>query len=120
MRPFSETDTTRRNEMSCIRQGKLKVESLHRAAETLKLLAHPQRLRIIEVLEREKEVPVHALMTETGFPQSVVSAHLNKMRRAGLLTSRREGKEVWYSITDPRALSILNCICTHCSDGDFE
>ncbi len=104
----------------CIREGRLTVEALGRAAETLKMLAHPQRLRIIEILEREQEVPVHALIKETGFPQSVVSQHLNQMRRVGLLTAERRGKEMWYSITDPRALSILNCICTHCSTGDFE
>ncbi|MCU0858912.1 MAG: metalloregulator ArsR/SmtB family transcription factor [Pontiellaceae bacterium] len=104
----------------CIRQGKLRAESLQRAAETLKILAHPQRLRMIEILEREQEVPVHALMKETGFPQAVVSQHLNQMRRAGLLTARRQGKEIWYSVTDPRALSVLNCICTHCTETDFE
>lgn len=104
----------------CLRQGKLTAEALARAAETLKILAHPQRLRIIEILEREQEVPVYALIEETGFPQSVVSQHLNQMRRIGLLSSDRRGKEMWYSITDPRALSILNCICTHCSEGDFE
>ena len=106
--------------MNCIRQGKLKIESLERAAETLKLLAHPQRLRLIEILERETEVPVHTLVEETVFPQAVVSQHLNQMRRVGLLGAERRGKEMWYSITDPRALSILNCICTHCSEGDFE
>ena len=105
---------------SCIRQGRLTVAALERAAETLKMLAHPQRLRIIEILEREQEVPVYALIEETGFPQAVVSQHLNQMRRIGLLTARRQGKEMWYSITDPRALSILNCICAHCSKGDFE
>ena len=106
--------------MSCIRQGKLKPETLTKAAETLKMLAHPQRLRIIEILEREQEVPVHALIKETGFPQAVVSQHLNQMRRSGLLANERRGKEMWYSITDPRALSILNCICTNCSEKDFE
>ena len=108
------------SQSNCIRQGRLTAEALGRAAEKLKILAHPQRLRIIEVLERDKEVPVYALIEETGFPQAVVSQHLNQMRRTGLLTARRQGKEMWYSITDPRALSILNCICTHCSKGDFE
>lgn len=108
------------SENSCIRQGKLTADALARAAEKLKILAHPQRLRIIEILEREQEGPVHALIEETGFPQAVVSQHLNQMRRVGLLCARRQGKEMWYSITDPRALSILNCICTHCSEQDFE
>ncbi|MDF7798802.1 metalloregulator ArsR/SmtB family transcription factor [Pontiellaceae bacterium B1224] len=106
--------------MTCIRQGKLKVEALQRAAEILKMLAHPQRLRLIEILEREEKVPVHELVQETEFPQAVVSQHLNQMRRAGLLCSERRGKEMWYSICDPRALSILNCICTNCNSNDFE
>ena len=105
---------------SCIRQGTLKAESLEKAAETLKMLAHPQRLRLIEVLERETEIPVHELIRETGFPQAVVSQHLNRMRRMGLVNAERRGKEMWYSICDPRALSILNCICTHCPEGDCE
>ena len=105
---------------TCIRQGKLRVETLEKAAATLKMLAHPQRLRLIEILEREQEAPVHELVTETGFPQAVVSQHLNQMRRMGLLSAKRYGKQMCYSICDPRPLSILNCICTHCSKGDFE
>jgi ArsR family transcriptional regulator len=104
----------------CIREGRLTVDALERAAETLKILAHSKRLRIIEILEREQEVPVHALIEKTGLPQAVVSQHLNQMRRVGLLSAERRGKEMWYSIADPRVLSILNCICTHCSEGDFE
>ena len=99
---------------SCIREGKLTAATLEKAAATLKMLAHPQRLRIIEILEREQEMPVHALVEETGFPQAVVSQHLNHMRRAGLLKAKRHGKKMCYSICDPRPLSILNCICTHC------
>lgn len=106
--------------MNCIRQGKLKAESLKRAAEILRILSHPQRLRIIEILESRQEVPVHFLTETTGFPQAVVSQHLNQMRRTGLLAAERRGKEMWYSISDPRALSILNCICTHCTQNDFE
>lgn len=105
---------------SCIGQGKLTTKTLEKAAATLKMLAHPQRLRLIEILERETEIPVNGLVEETGFPQAVVSQHLNQMRRVGLLAAERRGKEMWYSISDPRALSILNCICTNCSNGDYE
>lgn len=105
---------------SCIREGRLTAEALARAAEALKILAHPQRLRIIEILEREQEVPVHALIEETALPQPVVSQHLTQMRRTGLVTAARRGKEMWYSIADERALSILDCICNHCTKGDFE
>ena len=76
----------------------------------LKLLAHPQRLRLIEILHRETEAPVHDLVSELQAPQSVVSQHLNQMRRLGLVEAARRGKEVWYRIGDPRSLTILNCI----------
>lgn len=105
---------------SCIRKGKLKAEALKRAADSLKILAHPQRLRLVELLEREENIPVYQLIERTGFPQAVVSQHLNQMRRIGLVKADRRGKEMWYSIEDPRVLSILNCICTHCTEGDFE
>ncbi len=105
---------------SCFQQKRLTAGALKKAAGTLKLLAHPQRLRIIEILEQETEAPVYALIKKTGFPQAVVSQHLNQMRRKHLLTATRQGKEMWYSITDPRVFSILNCICTHCSTEDFE
>jgi DNA-binding transcriptional ArsR family regulator len=104
----------------CIRQGQLRPEALERAAQALKMLAHPQRLKIIEILEHEESEPVHALIEETALPQPVVSQHLNQMRRMGLLSAERRGKEMWYSIADDRALSILDCICNHCTKGDFE
>jgi len=103
-----------------LEQGRLKVETLERAAQILRMLAHPQRLRIIEILERSQDVPVHALMAETGFPQAVVSQHLNQMRRIGLLSARRHGREMRYSISDPRAFSILNCISANSATDDFE
>jgi DNA-binding transcriptional ArsR family regulator len=106
--------------LTCLRQGKLRVESLARASEVLRTLAHPQRLRIVEVLERVEQMPVHVLVQETGFAQAVVSHHLSQMRRVGLVASERRGKEMWYTICDPRVLSILNCICTHCTEGDYE
>ncbi len=88
----------------------LRVEDLVRMAQVLKLLAHPQRLKIIDILESEESAPVHALVGRLALPQAVTSGHLNLMRRAGLVESKRCGKEVWYSLGDRRSLTILNCM----------
>ena len=88
----------------------LSPELLERTAVMLRQLAHPDRLRIIEILEDTKEAPVHEIMTTSGLPQSAASQHLTQMKRVGLLNSARRGKEVWYSIADPRSLTILDCI----------
>jgi len=85
-------------------------EVLARMAQVLKLLAHPHRLKIIEILEGEDEAPVHVIVERLGLPQGATSQHLNQMRRANLIEAERRGKEVWYRIADRRSLTILSCI----------
>ena len=84
---------------------------LGRLAAVLRLLAHPDRLRIIGRLERVGSAPVHELMADLGQAQGALSQHLNHMKRAGLVQSERRGKEVWYSVADRRAVNVLHCIC---------
>lgn len=93
---------------SCIPE--LSIELLERMAGALKIMAHPCRLKLIEILQREGDLPVHILMARLRVPQATISQHLNQMRRAGLVKALRKGKEVWYSIDDPSALTILDCI----------
>jgi DNA-binding transcriptional ArsR family regulator len=79
-------------------------------AKVLKLLAHPCRLRIIDILESESEAPVHHLVGRLDLSQATTSNHLKQMRRIGLVECERRGKEVWYSLGDRRSLTILNCM----------
>ena len=90
--------------------GNLSIEDLARMAKVLKLLAHPYRLKIVDILESEEAAPVHALVKALGLSQAVTSNHLKKMLRVGLVASERRGKEVWYSLGDRRSLTILNCM----------
>lgn len=88
----------------------LQAEYLVMVADSLRMLAHPVRLQIVELLERTDAQPVHEIMDVLALPQAVASQHLIQMRRAGLVKAERRGKEVWYSIADKRCVSILNCI----------
>jgi DNA-binding transcriptional ArsR family regulator len=91
--------------------GDLSIEDLQEAARMLRLLAHPYRLKIIDLLEGESDgMPVKALVAALGIPQSAVSQHLSSMQRASLLGSTRHGKEVWYRIDNTKPLQILACI----------
>ncbi len=96
---------------SCIQEKGLSVEFLENTSQMLRMLAHPYRLKIVEILDREGECNVTTLIDATGQPQSSVSLHLNQMKRMHLLCSRRNGREVVYRISDPRVLRLLNCIC---------
>ena len=91
-------------------ENELTYETLARMAQVLKVLAHPHRLKIIDILVGEDEAPVHVIVERLNLPQGATSQHLNQMRRANLISAERRGKEVWYRIADRRSLTILNCI----------
>lgn len=80
------------------------------AAEMLKTLGHPVRLRIVEFLEQEGEAAVGHIQNEVQAPQPVVSQHLNKMRMLGLLRARRSGGSVLYAIDRPQVTTLLACV----------
>ncbi len=89
--------------------SELSIEDLVRMADVLRLLAHPYRLKIIQVLENGPQ-PVHNIVAHLGLAQASVSQHLNAMRRIGQVAAERRGREVWYRIADPRSITILQCI----------
>jgi len=98
--------------------GKMEPEAVIQAAEILRTLAHPIRLRIVDLLHTEDALPVSEITAYLGITQSATSQHLTHMRRIGLLKTERRGKEVWYSIADPRPIALLNCICNCCKKTD--
>ena len=70
-------------------------------AELCKTFADPKRLIIIEEL-RQGEKAVGNLAQTLGISQAVVSRHLAILRERGVAKTRREGTNVYYSLTDPR------------------
>ena len=74
-------------------------ETLADEAERLKALAHPGRLAVLHVLE-DDECCVCDLAHTLRQPVSTASQHLRRLHRAGLVTSRQDGKLVFYALTD--------------------
>lgn len=69
-------------------------------ARFLRLLADQTRLRILTLLLRTPNLCVCELVAVLRLPQYRISRHLGQLRRSGLLTSRREGPFVFYSIAE--------------------
>lgn len=80
-----------------------------RFAEVAKALGHAHRLEILELLA-QGERNVEALAERAGLSIANASQHLRLMRRAGLLTSRRKGKQIFYGVSDPAALDLLSAL----------
>lgn len=74
-------------------------------AEVAKALGHGHRLEILELLA-QGERSVEALAERIGLPVANASQHLRIMRRAGLLASRRDGKRIFYRLSDPSVLDL--------------
>lgn len=79
-------------------------------AERLRLLADATRLRILNVL-REGESSVVRLVGRVGASQPNVSRHLALLLRAGIVTRRPYGRQVYYRVVDPFVDQICEAIC---------
>lgn len=80
-----------------------------RAAECLKTLAHPVRLRMVQLL-LEGRYTVGELAKDCGVPDNVASEHLRLMQRCGFFTSEREGRKVYYQVAEPHLRDLMDCI----------
>jgi ArsR family transcriptional regulator len=76
-------------------------------AEFFKALAHPTRIAIVEML-REGELSAGALIERLGLEQANASQHLAVMRTKQIVTSRKAGNQVFYSVRDPRIIEVLD------------
>jgi ArsR family transcriptional regulator len=80
-------------------------------ATVAKSLGHPHRLELLEQLA-QGERTVEILADRTGLSIANTSQHLQQMRRAGLVTNRRDGKFVFYHLADDSVLSLLAALRT--------
>jgi DNA-binding transcriptional ArsR family regulator len=83
--------------------------ALGEAAECLKALAHPVRLRMIQLLLRG-QYTVGELAEDCGIPDNVASENLRLMQRCGFLASERDGRRVYYRIAEPHLQNIMACV----------
>ena len=75
-------------------------------ATVAKAVAHEHRLELLEALA-QGERSVDILAKRTGLSIANASQHLQQMRRAGLIASRREGKFILYRLLDPAVLELV-------------
>lgn len=76
-------------------------------ANLFKGLAHPYRIRVLEILAGVHEAPVSDLIAETGLEASHLSAHLAVLRRYGLVVSDRRASVVYYRLAFPQVADLL-------------
>lgn len=76
-------------------------------AGVFQVLGHPTRIHIVECL-REGELPVNAIQQRVGVEAANLSQHLSVLRAKRLVTTRKEGNSVYYSLRDPLMVEVLD------------
>ncbi|MDD2914119.1 MAG: metalloregulator ArsR/SmtB family transcription factor [Gallionella sp.] len=81
-------------------------EDIQQAADAMKAIAHPLRLKILCVLG-EQEISVQDIVEKVGTSQSNISQHLAILRDKGVLATRKDANRVFYRIDDLRTLKLV-------------
>src|ERR1019366_2703602 len=89
--------------------GLIPLNARQQAAECLKTLAHPHRLRMVQMLLRGRYT-VGDLAGACGIPSHMASEHLRLMQRCGLMASEKDGRKAYYRIVEPHLANILACV----------
>lgn len=95
----------------------LDIVKLEAAASKLRAMAHPMRIAIIELLNANPKLNVTEIYEALGIEQAAASHHLNILKSKGILGSRRNGKQIHYSLRNNTLLDIITCI-NRCNEAD--
>ena len=91
---------------------KIDIQTIRKAARVLRVIGHPDRLRIVEALEKSSR-SVKELMKDLNLSQVSVSKHLAALKKNRIVQSEAVSNFRHYSITYRNAIHILNCLRSH-------
>jgi DNA-binding transcriptional ArsR family regulator len=85
------------------------IEHLREAAECLRTLAHPVRLRMVQLMQ-QRELTVGELAEACEIPSHMASEHLRMMQHCGFLSRRQDGRRIFYQVAEPAVAKLMECI----------
>ncbi|QDU64909.1 Biofilm growth-associated repressor [Planctomycetes bacterium Pan216] len=85
------------------------LDKLEEAAECLRTVAHPHRLRMLQMLLGGRYT-VGELAEACGIASPMASEHLRLMKDRGFLGAERDGRRVYYHVTEPHLASLMQCV----------
>ena len=91
------------------RRKLMSLDALTQAGECLKTLAHPHRLRMVQMLLQGRYT-VGELAEACEIPSHMASEHLRLMQRCGLLSAEKDGRKAYYQIAEPHLANIMACV----------
>jgi DNA-binding transcriptional ArsR family regulator len=92
----------------------LSVEKMEKVAFILKTTAHPTRIAIVQLLAAHESLSVSDISERLNVEQSLLSHHLSGMKLKSILSSTREGKNIYYALKMREVIDVIQCLaaCT--------
>jgi DNA-binding transcriptional ArsR family regulator len=89
---------------------RIDIKKLEEAANRLRVLSHPMRIAIIDLLIKHKRMNVTEIYTKLELEQAPVSHHLSLLKHQGLVKSVKVGRRSYYSLRQKALEKIIECI----------
>ena len=86
------------------------LKQMEKVAGILRVIGHPIRIQVIDLLKGGKELTVNELCCHLKTDQSSISQHLAKLKLKGILSSRREGRNIFYYLRLKEVVKVMECM----------
>jgi DNA-binding transcriptional ArsR family regulator len=94
--------------------SRVEAQQLDRAAAMLKVLSHPKRLAIVDLLGKTKgkdsQMSVTDIYQALDLPQAIASQHLITLKDRGVLKSSKIGTKIYYSLAVPQLMKVIDTL----------
>lgn len=95
---------------------RINANQINKAVNMLKVIAHPVRLAIVDLLTENQKLTVLEIQETLAIEQAVASQHLTLMEDKGVLISEKIGRNKFVSLRFPKMQNIVNCLENCCNE----
>jgi len=95
---------------------RIQAEKLLTAVNMLKVIAHPVRLSIVDLLNENTKMTVLEIQNALGLEQAVASHHITLLEDKGVLNAEKVGRNKYVSLKFPKMINIVNCLENCCNE----
>lgn len=95
---------------------RIETDKLQSALNMLKVIAHPIRLAIVDLLTENKKLTVLEVQKALNLEQAIASQHITLMEDKGVLLAEKVGRNKYISLRFPKMKNIVNCLENCCND----
>jgi predicted transcriptional regulator len=95
---------------------RIQTEKLNAAINMLKVIAHPVRLAIVDLLTENKRMTVLEIQAALNLEQAIASQQITLMEDKGVLLSEKVSRNKYVSLRFPKMKNIINCLENCCNE----